>query len=319
MNYAALCEFAKRELWAIDRNALTSMLAFSAAGVFQSARRKLPKVQGNVAVLPLYGVIGQRGGIWQELFGGASTEQFGAAFMQAMTDDRVAAVVLDVDSPGGTTAGVQELADIIFANANGKPLAAVSNSEMASAAYWISSQVGPNKLALAAAPGSDVGSIGVFRMHEDVSEMMAADGVRVTFLAVPQYKVEGNPYQPLSADAVEHNMAEVGATYEQFVDSVARGRGVRSSQVKSGFGEGRSFHAGKAAEMGLVDRVATLDSMLRELGATHSVKARFAASAEIEHDLCLAWDGDTVYAPTLVLDASRSEADCRIRNKVYRK
>jgi ClpP class serine protease len=60
----------------------------------------------------MYGMISQRSSIWQEMFGGTSTQGFGAAYTRAVNDDRVKAIVFDVDSPGGTTAGVKELSDI---------------------------------------------------------------------------------------------------------------------------------------------------------------------------------------------------------------
>ena len=137
-----------------------------------------PESMARWRVLPLHGVISQRASVWQEMFGGTSTEQFGAAYQQAINDPRIKAVVLDVDSPGGTVSGVSELADIVYAGAQQKPVAAVANSQMASAAYWIASQVGGGQLRLAAASGADVGSIGVFRMHEDVSEAMAEAGIK---------------------------------------------------------------------------------------------------------------------------------------------
>ena len=199
---------------------------------------------------------------------------------------------MDVDSPGGTTAGVEELSDLIWTGSQRKPVVAVANSQMASAAYWLASQVGGKQLRLVASPGADAGSIGVFMMHQDVSGMMEQDGVKVTFIRAGKYKTETNPFEPLSDEAREHLQAQVDATYETFVAHVARGRGVAKSVAKEGFGQGRMFHASQAAEMGLVDRVATMGRVLDELGAGSSARITKAQSQQIEDELCLAWDSD---------------------------
>lgn len=284
---------ALSQTWAIDEHYLHTML--SEARDAEVARRiKLPKVQGNVAVLPMYGPINQRSSIWDELFGGTSTQALGAAFVRSINDDRVGAVVLDVDSPGGTTAGIEELADLIWTGQQRKPVVAVANSMMASAAYWLSSQVGAKQLRLVAAPGADVGSIGVFRMHEDISGMLEQDGVKITFIQAGKYKTEANPFEPLSVEAAEFHQSQVDATYQQFVAHVARGRSVNRSAVKDGFGQGRAVHAQQAADLGLVDRVATLGRVLDELGAGTTAKLSKAQSEQIESELCECWEAGEV-------------------------
>lgn len=284
---------ALTQTWAIDEHALNAMLT-QARSEDIARRIKLPKVQGSVAILPMYGVINQRSSIWDELFGGTSTQALGASFVRAINDDRVGAVVFDVDSPGGTTAGVKELGDLIWQGSQRKPVVAVANSQMASAAYWLGSQVGGKQLRLVASPGADVGSIGVFRMHQDVSELMANEGVKVTFISAGKYKTEANPFEPLSADALEFHQSQVDATYEQFVADVARGRGVNKSVVREGFGQGRMFHAEQGAELGLVDRVATLSKVLEELGVGGCAKLTKAESESIEGELCEAWEDGEV-------------------------
>lgn len=285
--------------WAIQESYLHGLLA-AARSEDMTRRIKLPKVTGNVAVLPMYGVINQRASIWDEVFGGTSTQSLGASFVRAINDDRVGAVVFDVDSPGGTTAGVKELADLIHQGSQRKPVVAVANSQMASAAYWLGSQVGGKQLRLVASPGADVGSIGVFRMHQDVSEMLANDGVKVTFIQAGKFKTEANPFEPLSPEAAEFHQSQVDATYEQFVADVARGRGVAKSVARDGFGQGRMLHAAQAAEAGLVDRVATMGRVLEELGAGSSARITTAQSQQIEDELCLAWENcDELTLPTL--------------------
>lgn len=127
-------------------------------------------------------------------------------------------------------------------------------------------------------------------MHEDVSGMLATSGVKVTFIQAGKYKTEANPYEPLTPEAAEFHQGQVDATYDKFVAAVARGRGVARSVVKDGFGQGRSVNAQQAAEMGLVDRVATLGRVLEELGAGTSSRITQAESNILQDELCHAWE-----------------------------
>src|SRR5690606_4285100 len=129
--------------------------------------------------------------------GGTSTEQFGSWFDAALRDPAVSAIVIDVDSPGGTVTGVAELAEQIFEARGKKPIYAIANALAASAAYWIASAAEE----LWVTPSGDVGSIGVYAMHEDISEMEAEMGLKVTLISAGEYKTEGNPHEPLGDEA----------------------------------------------------------------------------------------------------------------------
>lgn len=270
---------------AIDRDWLLDAKRMHAAGMAVK-RASLPKVDGTIAILPIHGVISQRSSVWQEVFGGTSTQGLAAAYTRAVNDERIKGIVLDIDSPGGTVAGVQEAADIIHEGAQLKPTVAVSNSLAGSAAYWIGSQVGPGKFM--AAPGSSTGSIGVFMMHEDMSEMLADAGVKIEFIATPEHKVEGNPYSPLDDEARAHFREQVQETYEKFVASVARGRGVTAKAVKENMGKGRTYHESQAIASGMADGVATLSQVLAKMGVG-SGKAHVTQAATVAVELCEAW------------------------------
>ncbi|WP_052688250.1 S49 family peptidase [Xanthomonas sp. MUS 060] len=105
----------------------------------------------------------------------------GAALRQALADDTVSQILIDIDSPGGSVYGVAELADQIQSARSIKPVVAVANSLAASAAYWIGCAAGE----LYVTPGGEVGSIGVWQAHFDYSQALAADGVTPTTSIVP--------------------------------------------------------------------------------------------------------------------------------------
>jgi len=292
------------QTWAIQSDWLHATLA----GDWKThvGTKPRPKTSGSVAIIPIHGPIAQRGSIFSEMFGGTSTEAFEAAFSRAVNSSRVSSIVLDVDSPGGTTSGVESAADRVFKSRGSKPIVAISNSENASAAYWISSQAD----SVVAAPGSNTGSIGAFRMHKDVSGALESDGVKMTLISKPQFKTEGNPFEPLSAEARSHHQEQVDESFDLFNRDVARGRGISTKQARSDFGEGRSFHPRQAKEMGLVDRVATLPDVLSSLGVGKGATVSQAESADITAELCAAWDlGVVVETPARSVDLARRRLD----------
>jgi signal peptide peptidase SppA len=226
---------------------------------------------GSVAILPLMGSISQRSSWMSAMFGGTSTEGFTGAFRQAVGDSTVKAIVINVDSPGGTISGVDELASEIYKARGEKRIVAIANSLSASAAYWIGSAAEEFNVT----PTGAVGSIGVFAAHMDASKALDSMGLKTTLISAGKYKTEGNPYEPLSDEARASMQAMVDDYYGMFVDAVARNRGVTAGRVKTGYGQGRVMGAQDALKAGMVDRVATLDQTLARLGVT--APARTAA------------------------------------------
>lgn len=266
--------------WAILPEALADILALAdeRAEGFHAAVPSQRARGGAVAVISVMGVISQRPDMFEMLFGGgsASTEQIGAAFRAAVADDTVKAIVLNIDSPGGTTPGVMELADEIYKARGSKPIVAVANSMAASAAYWIATAADE----LVVTPGGEVGSIGVYTVHQDMSALFEDMGVKMTLISAGDHKTEGNPYEPLSADAREYIQQRIDDRYAAFVGAVARNRGVTESVVNRTFGQGRMSLAKAAVSLGMADRVGTLASVLAKLGASPDAAQAAMARAE---------------------------------------
>jgi signal peptide peptidase SppA len=218
---------------------------------------------GSVAIIPVYGVIEQHSDWFMEMFGGVSVDGLRESLRAALADPDVKAVVLDIDSPGGTVAGVTELAaEIRDARGGAKPIVAVANAFAASAAYWLASQADE----LVATPSAQVGSIGVYAVHEDVSRMLDEMGVTVTLVSAGEHKTEGNMFEPLSPEAKADIQERVDTTYKTFLADVAAGRRVPVGQVSADYGGGRVFPAKKALTAGMVDRVETLGATVQRLG-----------------------------------------------------
>jgi capsid assembly protease len=249
------------------------------ASMKQRGQRVSPS-SGAIAVLPLYGVIAQKASMVNQTSGpsGTSTEEFGAAFDAAMNDPSVSAIVLDVDSPGGSINGVPELAAKI-ANARGsKRIVACATGMAASAAYWIASAADE----LAASPSADVGSIGVYTVHHDLSAALAQGGVKPTIIRAGKYKAEGHPAEPLSDDARADLQSRVDEAYNWFVGDVAKHRNTTPDAVRDGYGQGRVLSASRAKNAGMIDRVATLDEIVARLGSSKGGPKPGRSRAEAE-------------------------------------
>ncbi len=295
-------------LAAIDAAAMTNDEAVALAHDAAKHRHRLAGT-GAIAVLNLFGVIAQRMNMIMESSGGTSTELFGAAFRQALDDPKVGAIIINVDSPGGNVAGVDELAREIF-NARGeKPIIAVANSVAASAAYWIASAADE----LVVTPGGQVGSIGVVALHENIEGQLEQVGVEVTLISAGKFKTEGHPFGPLDDEATAAIQESVDDYYDQFVEAVARHRDVRAAAVRNGFAEGRMATAKRGVGFGMADRVGTLDETLARFGAPPTARG-FAIGGVVKRELAkhLALMGTRRCGQSLVAKRKR-ELDLRER------
>jgi signal peptide peptidase SppA len=230
------------------------------------AGRPSPKASGNVAILPIWGVLAPHISMVEQSSGGTSTDMLMRVFQRYVQDDSIKAIVLDIDSPGGSCSLLEDFAQTIFQAREKKYIAAVANATAASAAYYLGSQA----TEFIASPSALVGSIGTLMLHVDASKAWEMAGLAPTVISAGKYKSEVSEYEPLGEEAKNYLQGLVDGYYDQFVAAVARGRGVKASAVRSGFGQGRVLHAQDALDLGMVDRVATFDEVLAKLGTTRS-------------------------------------------------
>lgn len=215
----------------------------------------------SVAVMRVFGTIAPRTNMLTNMSGGTTAEALGKQFADLVNDPQVSAIVLDVNSPGGQVGGIEELSKKIFDARGTKPIVAVANHLMASAAYWIGTAADE----IVVTPSGEVGSIGVFAVHQDISAQLEKEGIKVSLIKAGKYKAEANPYEPLSDEARSAIQENVSDIYGSFVDAVARNRGVKPAAVRTGFGEGRVVSAKQAIELGMADRIGTLDEVINQL------------------------------------------------------
>lgn len=257
-----LREQEANQLKAIFRQKLIEGAQFSGAdlhaelGIAMPAARQRTTAPTRIAVVSIAGVITEHANSM-----GTSTADIGAKFDAAMASSQVDAILLDVDSPGGAVEGVPELAAKIVAARGHKPVIALAHSLAASAAYWLASAAEE----LYVTPSGQVGSIGVYWVHEDHSRALAQQGVDVTPVVAGKYKTEGAQWAPLSEEAYAQMRTRVDKIYAWFVKDVAANRRDTQTAVRNGYGEGRVLGADEAVKANLADRVATFDEAVARL------------------------------------------------------
>ncbi len=220
----------------------------------------------GVAVIPIHGTLVRRTVGLEAESGLTSYVGLTAQLDAALANPDVAAILLDIDSPGGESGGVFDLADRIRAVAQVKPVWAVANDMAFSAAYALASAA--SRVFVSRTGG--VGSIGVIAMHVDQSQKDNQDGVRYTAVFAGDRKNDLNPHAPLSGEAHACLQAEVHRIYGLFVETVARHRGLSPSAVRDT--EAGLFFGQAAVAMGLADAVGTCDDALDQLLQTVSAR-----------------------------------------------
>lgn len=264
--------------------------AYNVAARAAAAGKK--RAEKYTAVMGLYGMIDKRSNWMLDFMGGTSTDAFGAVFDQLVADPNVRGIVIDVDSPGGSAVGTYELSRKIYDARASKPIVTVVNAEMCSAAYYIGSAASR----VFATPSASTGSIGVWSAAAEYSKQLEEDGVKVHV-----WRSEGSPmkaaflpWEEFSKEAIKDEQKEVDRIYDEFLESVARNRGITAAVAQKNFGEGRVMSSKAAISAGLVDRIATLEDVvgrmnsgkltLASLGQTDALEAAFSGPCD-----CDAW------------------------------
>lgn len=229
---------------------------------------KKPFLTGGLQTIPILGSMVHRGGSMDALSGTQSYQSIQTQIQEALDNSQVKSILLEMDSPGGSVAGLFDLKDFILKAKEQKPIYAIANDEMASAAYLIGSAC----TKVYATQTSGVGSIGVVAMHMDRSEQNKKEGLKPTFVYAGSYKVAGNPHAPLEGEALSYLQESVMDSYEMFVKAVAENRSLDESVIRST--EARVYRGEKAKELGLVDEVMSMDSLLEKLASNNVSQQR---------------------------------------------
>lgn len=226
---------------------------------------------GAVGVLPLHGPIFPKANLLTEMSGAVSLESWIQDFRQMVADDSISHIVLDVDSPGGSSSMIPEVASEIRAARDVKPVYAVANTLAGSAAYGLAAQA----TALFSSPSGTVGSIGTYLVHTDESPLMEKIGVKETVIKAGRFKaVELESLTPESRAYLEEYVGDVNA---RFVSEIAQGRGMSVDDILGT--EAKIFAPERAASVGLIDGIATLEDVVGDIVETGGTQVATAIPA----------------------------------------
>ncbi len=247
-----------------------SVFAWSDDEDFSVSNRKPYKVtEDGVAMIPVQGVLMKKSSWMSAMSGCSSYQSIGLALATAMDDSSVKGIILDIDSPGGSTHGCFELANQIFySRGKGKPIYAAANDCACSAAYAIAAACDKVYVTMTGA----VGSIGVYCVHCDQSAADEKAGLSYEYIKFGAKKAEGNPHTALSKSARADLQAEINRQGDIFVSAVAKYRGLSTEAVAGT--EAGVMSAGNSLP-DYADAVGTLDdcysAITKKLGSTSGV------------------------------------------------
>jgi len=257
--------------WAIQPHVLKSMIDVAGLNDAPLAYLETDKADefaprynltDGVAVIPIRGVMLKEVPLIYQIFGLAVTDttETQLAVEQAAADPDVKAIMLDIDSPGGEVAGVQELGDAIHAAGKIKPIHAHIEDLGASAAYWVAAQAN----SISANMTAEVGSIGVYSAFYDVSAAAEKAGIRPVVIASGPYKAAGFPGTQVTDPQLEPIREIVNGIAEMFAAAVAFGRDM-SIEAARNLATGRVWLAPVAQELGLIDAVSNSEAAFERL------------------------------------------------------
>jgi protease-4 len=189
-------------------------------------------------------------------------------------DDSVKAVVLRVNSPGGsvTTSDIMYNALIQFRKETHKPVIASAQEVMASGSYYVS--CASDKIVVN--PTSIVGSIGVIFDSFDFEDTLTKLGIRSEAIKSAPLKDMGSPYKHLTPEAREVMQGMVDEYYARFKNLVASNRGITDTNSMDLVSDGRVFSGTRAVELKLADQTGGLPdaiNLARQMSGATGAKA----------------------------------------------
>jgi protease IV len=197
----------------------------------------------------------------------ADSEETVRQLHELKKNDRVKAVVLRVDSPGGVVGPSQEIYAEVKKLAVKKKVVVSMGSLAASGGYYIAVPA----TMIMANPGTITGSIGVLLKVSNIEGLMGKVGMKAFTLKTGKYKDAGSPMRPMTAQDEAMLQSVIDNAHSQFVKAVADGRKLPLEEVRK-LADGRIFTGEQALALKLIDRIGTLQDAIEEAGRLAGIK-----------------------------------------------
>lgn len=225
-----------------------------------------PVPSGNIAVIPITGMITAESSGYGA---GTASSKIVPLIKEAEEKEEIKAIILDINSGGGSPVGSDEIAAAV--KASEKPTVAVIREVGASGAYWIASsadKIYANRMSL-------TGSIGVIGAYLEFARML--DDYNITYRSVVsgKYKDMGSPFKELTAEEQNKLQKTVDQIHNFFVEAVAENRNMSKADVAK-LATGELFLGVEAKEMGLVDELGSKDDAVAYIEEMLNITADLA-------------------------------------------
>jgi ClpP class serine protease len=217
------------------------------------------RMEGSVAVLPIYGPLVHRGRYDAECNRLLGYQDIANAFQAAAADPSVTDIVAIYDSPGGEVAGCFDTVDLIARIAAQKPVHAAIAECACSAAYALASA----STSICISQTAVAGSIGVYCRHVSMEAWLKNEGYKVSEFFAGTRKADGTPVKDLPADVAARIQGRIDTLYAMFVDLVAANLNVDPALIVAQ--QSDVFMGNEALSAGLAQRIETPDHLIARL------------------------------------------------------
>ncbi|RZN67291.1 MAG: signal peptide peptidase SppA [Candidatus Methanolliviera hydrocarbonicum] len=188
---------------------------------------------------------------------------------RALDDNSIKAIVLRINSPGGTPAGAQEIVGKIKEAKEEKPIVVSMGDTAASGAYYISA---PSDY-IFAEPDTITGSIGVISKFVDKSKKYEKEGIDITVVKSGEFKDMGADWRALSEEEREYVEKIVEDACERFIKEISDDRGIPLDDVRE-LSDGRIYRGEEAKELGLVDKMGNMEDAIKKAGELGRIEGK---------------------------------------------
>ncbi|TYT74644.1 signal peptide peptidase SppA [Desulfobotulus mexicanus] len=237
--------FSRRHPYLFFILVMTAMVTGSSMLMRLGTAISKPEVKGeSIGVVELYGPIMDSGQILEDI-------------RKFRDDEKIRAIVLRVDSPGGGVGPSQEIFRALQLARKEKPVIASFGSVAASGGYYVASACD----GIMANAGTVTGSIGVILGYTNFRELVEKIGLKSVVIKSGEHKDMASPVKDLSSEDRDILQALVDRMHRQFVRDVATGRGMEEDVVAA-LADGRIYAGEEAMELGLVDRMGNFEDAL---------------------------------------------------------
>ena len=261
------------------------------------------KSNNKIAVVYAQGEVVNGSGTSRQIGG----DRLAKKLRQLRLDDKVKAVVLRVNSPGGSASASEVISREVKLMSEEKPVIVSMGNIAASGGYWISM----NADRIVAEVNTITGSIGVFGVLFNIQEIANKNGITWDVVKIGKFADLDTTSRPKTEDELVLIQKMVDSIYERFIKNVATARNLAPEKVEE-IAQGRVWSGANAQKLGLVDEIGGIETAIKvaaekaELGDSWKIE-EYPKSRSLEQQIFRSLSGMEVDIPTMPLDPLATE------------